>query len=210
MNKYKKSDLSYLYSVNVVTGCFSNVEEALKHIFLIREIFSRFNFFGPLFYLGSEITSDKAFNELEKIKPFTLCLSLECFSNRKRILRERKARISLEAAKEILNKSKDKGFGTHFSYVLGLESLELILEKMEDLLPFINKLPVINIFQPHSPTQRKLLIHEACKLEYFLEDRKELEKIFYKKGFRPRTWGNYRCLWYLKFKDEYLDGPRLP
>jgi hypothetical protein len=210
LNKYEKSDLSYLHRVDVVTGCFGSEKEALEHLCLIRDIFSRYNYNGEIFYFGSEITSERAFDKLKEIEPFALCLSLECFENRDKILRWHKARISLEDAKEILAMCKERGFGTHFSYVLGIEPLELVLEKMEEFLPYVNRLPVVNIYQPHTQGQRKLLVPEANELEYFLAARKGLEKIFGPTGYRPRTWGNYRCLWYLKFQDEYLTGERLP
>lgn len=210
LRKYKKSDLSYLYRVDVVTGCFGSEQDTLDALFLIRDVFSQYGYYGEIFYFGSEITSEHSFQKLEQIKPFSLCLSLECFSNRDKMLREHKARISLKNAKEILSMSKEKGFGTHFSYVLGLEPLGLASEKMEEFLPYINRLPVINLFQPHTQCQRELLIPEANELEYFLNARKRLEEIFGPSGYRPRTWGNYRCLWYLKFQDEYLGGERLP
>jgi hypothetical protein len=210
LKKYGKTDLSYLHRVDVVTGCFGSEEEALNNLYLIRDVFSRYNYNGEIFYLGSEITSEQAFDKLKGIEPFALCLSLECFGNRDKILRWHKARISLEDAKEILGMSKERGFGTHFSYVLGIEPLELVLEKMEEFLPHVNRLPVVNIYQPHTPGQRKLLVPEANELEYFLTARKGLEKIFGPTGYRSRTWGNYRCLWYLKFQNEYLTGERLP
>lgn len=210
LKKYKKPDLSYLYRVDIVTGCYGSEEEVLKMLFLIRNICLRYNYKGEIFYFGSEITSKRAFDRLKEIEPFALCLSLECFKNRDKLLRFHKAGISLEGAKEILNMSKEKGFGTHFSYVLGIEPLEVVLEKMKEFLPYINRLPVVNIFQPHTKDQIKLLTPEASELKYFLDVRKGLEKIFGPTGYRPRIWGNYRCLWYIKFQNEYLIGARLP
>lgn len=210
LGRYYKPDLSHLNRVDVVTGCFGGEGKVLNHLFQVRNIFSKYNFQGEIFYFGSEITSEEGFKKLEKIKPFALCLSLECFENRDKLLRAHKAKISLEHAKEILNISKERGFGTHFSYILGLEPLDIVIEKMKKFLPYINRIPVINLFQPHTDNQNKLIIKDAINLEYFLKARKKLEKIFLSTGYRPRTWGNYRCLWYLKFGNEILYGSRLP
>lgn len=210
LKKYKISNLSNLFRVDIVTGCFGNEEKALAHLFFVRKIFSKFGFNGEIFYYGSEITSKVAFDELETIKPFAFCLSLECFKNRNKLLKKQKGIISLENAKRILEMSKKRKFGTQFSYILGLEPLDFMIEKMKEFLPYINRLPVINIFQPHTPHQKKMLDSNALRLEYFLNARKRLEKIFRNKNYKPRTWGNYRCLWYLKFGKEQLLGSRLP
>jgi len=210
LEKYSRQDLSYLYRLDILTGCFGGEEELVKSLFDVRETFSKYRYRGEIFYFGSEITSKQAFDKLEAIKPFGFCLSLECFSNREKLLKKHKANITLEDAKQILATSKDKGFGTQFSYVLGLEPKEIVVEGMEEFLSLVNRLPVINVFQPHTMEQRKLLVQEARSLDYFLDIRKEMERIFGPTGYRPRTWGNYRCLWYLKFANEKLEGSRLP
>ena len=175
LKKYNKHDLSHLYGIDVVTGCFGGEEKTLNHLTDVREIFSHYNCKSEIFYFGSEITSEMGFNELIKIKPFALCFSLECFENRKKMLRYNKAEISLEAVKEILIFSNERGFGTNFSYILGLEPLDVVISKMKEFLQYINKIPVINVFQPHSFNQRKLIAEDALNLEYFLKARKELE-----------------------------------
>ena len=210
LKKYGKNDLSYLHRVDVVTGCFGSEEEASNNLHLIRDITSKYNYNGEIFYFGSEITSQQTLDKLKGMEPFALCLSLECFEDRDRILKKHKSIISLEHAKEILGGSKEKGFGSQFSYVLGIEPLEVVLDGMEEFLPYVNRLPVVNVFQPHTQAQTKLLAPEAHELEYFLDARKGLEKMFGPTGYRPRIWGNYRCLWYLKFQDERLKGERLP
>lgn len=210
LKKYNKSNLSHLYRVDVVTGCFGSEENVLNHLFKVRKLFSEYKFNGEIFYFGSEITSEGALNALIILKPFSLCLSLECFKRRREFLRHHKASISLKRAKEILDLAKDKDFGTHFSYILGLEPLDLVITKMKEFSAYINRLPVINLFQPHTLHQKKLLHPEALNLDYFLDARKDLEKLFVPFKFIPRTWGNYRCLWYLKFGETCLRDSRIP
>lgn len=210
LKKYEKADLSYLHRLDVVTGCFGDEREVLDHLRMVRDVFSRYNYHGEIFYFGSEITSPQAFDELREISPFSFCLSLECFENRGKLLRHHKAKISLESAKESLGICKKHGFGAQFSYVLGLEPLSVAVRGMEEFLPYINRIPVMNIFQPHAPEQTTLLHPDAREIDYFLNARKALEKVFVNRLLPDRTWGNYRCLWYLKYGNENLDGPRLP
>lgn len=210
LKKYDKPNLSHLYRVDIITGCFGSEEETVRNLHLVRNIFSTYGYNDEIFYFGSEITSEQALDKLKEIEPFALCLSLECFENRSKLLREHKARISSESAKQILGMSKERGFGTHFSYVLGIEPVKVVLKGMEEFSPYINRLPVVNIFQPHTRGQKRLLVPEANEIEYFLNVREGLEKIFNGTDYKPRTWGNYRCLWYLKFQGKDLDGARLP
>lgn len=210
LKNYEKEDLSYLHRVDVVTGCFGGERKTVDNLFLIRDVFSRYNYGGEIFYLGSEITSDEALSELKEIGPFALCLTLECFDKRDDRLKSHKGKIGLDEAKRILGTAQDLCFGSQFTYIAGLEPLTRMLDGMEEFSPYINRLPVINIFQPHNLLQRTLLTTEAEGLEYFLKARKSIKKIFERRGFRPRTWGNYRSLWYLKMDDDILRGERLP
>lgn len=210
LRKYDAHDLSHIHSVATVTGCFDGESEVIDYLSLVRTIFSEFGYKGEVFYYGSEITSKEALDELKKIAPFALCFSLECFENRDSILKPHKGGVSLETAKKVLDMSKDRGFGTNFSYIVGMEPLNVVLGRMEEFLPHINKQPVINIFQPHTRGQRGLLVPEARELQYFLDARQGLEILFVNAGLGPRIWENYRCLWYLNFGLEQINEPRLP
>ncbi|MBI2547160.1 MAG: hypothetical protein HYW23_01800 [Candidatus Aenigmarchaeota archaeon] len=206
----EKADLSHVRQISILTGCFGGEQKVAEHLRLVRKASSRYGFKGELLYFGSEIRSEDALKSLSDASPFGLCLSLECFYNREKILRREKASLTLEQAKAVLSLSKEMGFTTCFSYVLGLESLQAVSDGMKDFAPHITRIPVINIFQPHLPSQSKLLSPEARSLEYFLDARKMLESVFGSIGYKPNTWENYRSPWYLKFGDEYLTGARVP
>lgn len=210
LKKYGKEDLSYLHRVDVVTGGFGGEGKTIENLSLIREVFSDYSYNGEIFYLGSEIATNEGLDALEEIKPFGLCLTLETFKRREELLKDHKCGISLEDAKRILGRSKNKGFGSQFTYILGLEPLDTAINGMEEFYPFVNRLPVVNVFQPHNREQLALRAPEAANLEYFLEARNSIENIFSSKDFRPRTWGNYRSLWYLKYGNVLLTGERVP
>lgn len=210
LRRYGKKDLSYLHRVDVVTGSFGGEEKAIENLSLMRDTLSKYDYNGEIFYLGSEIKTSEGLDSLKKIKPFAYCLTIETFKMRGGILRPHKAENTLEHTKKILNKSKNNGFGTHFTYVLGLEPLDVVTEGMREFSQVVNRLPVINIFQPHDNFQLSLRTPEADNLEYFLNARKSIEGMFNSDDFRPRTWGNYRSLWYLKYGDVTLGGERVP
>ena len=207
---YGLDDLSTLRQVAVLTGCFGGEEQALDSMRNVREIFGKYGFEGELFFFGSEIVSKEGLDRAQEIAPFALCLTLENFGTREEILKNHKERMTLDEAKELLGYAKENGIHTQFSYVLGLETLDVVVEKMKEFEPYVSRLPVINIFQPHSPESAELLHTKAEELEYFLEARKELECIFDPEDYRPRPWENYRSPWYLKYGNRDLTDKRLP
>lgn len=202
-------DLSHLIQVSIVTGCFGSEQKLVEYLKMVKGILTQFGFNGILFYYGSEITSEKSLEELRKINPFTLCVSVECFADRGIILRSTKGRLTSEDIKKILAKAKEYEFGARFSYILGIEPLEVMEFNFVRLLPYINAFPVINVFQIHRG-QENLRFHGAREMEYYLEARKIIEGIFMNTTMRPNPWENYRSLWHLNFGKEYLNDFRTP
>ncbi len=209
LKRYKISDLANLNQVAIVTGCFESEQKLVEYLKMLKTMLDDYDFNGELFYYGSEITTKEALDDLKEIKPFALCLSLECFENRKVILRDIKKRVSIGDANKILERAVENGFRTNFSYILGIESLEAMKKIFEELFSYINRFPVINIFQIHHG-QEKLRYSDAWKMNYYMKARKILEKIFKNTNMRPRPWENYRSLWYLNFDEEGLNDVRTP
>lgn len=211
LQKYNVSDLSYLEQVAVVTGCFGGEKKTLDHLIMVRKVFKDYGYEGELFYFGSEIRSDDALMKLKReAEPFAICISMECFTNRERWLRDIKRDLTINEIKRILKTSLDLGFNTNFSYILGLEPLEVVKKGFEEMLPLINRFPVINVFQPHTDGQEILRYKDAWDIGYYMKARKFLEDMFSGTNMRPRPWENYRALWYLTFGKEKLNGTRTP
>ena len=76
---------------------------------------------------------------------------------------------------------------------------------MNYLKDSISQLPIINIYQIQNNSQAIILDKNATELDYYLQSREELEKIFNNYGFIPKRWSNYRPLWY-----KYYNGKMLP
>jgi len=211
MKKFDVSDLSHLIQIAVVTGCFSSERATVDFLKMARNVLSEFLFKGELLYFGSQIASEKALLELEKIKPLKVCFTFECFDkkNRDYLLKNVKRELRLDTAKKLLTYANDIGIRTNFSYIVGLESLETMKRGFYDFLPYINSFPIVNTLQVHKG-QKGLRHSEAGKVDYYIKARKIIENIFMKTTLRPRPWENYRSLWYLKFGEEFLTDIRTP
>lgn len=207
--KFNLSDFSSLIQVSIVTGCFGSEQKVVDYLKMIRRVLGGYGFRGMLFYYGSEVTSAFKIDELKEVAPFSLCLSVECFAFRDTMLKSTKGRLGLDDVKRILSRAQESGFETSFSYILGIESLDILKPNFIALAPFINRFPTINIFQVHRG-QEFLRITSAWDIDYYLKARKIIESIFIGTVLRPRPWENYRGLWHLKFGKEILDDIRTP
>lgn len=209
LEKWKKPDLSHLIQVAIVTGCFGGENKVVKWLKMAWRVLNEYKFKGELFYYGSEITKESSLDEISNLKPFGLCVSLECFEKRDLILRYTKARLKIEDIKRILKEAMEKGIRTNFSYILGIEPLEVVKKGFVGLAPYINSFPIINVFQLHQG-QEDLRCKEDLNIDYYIDAKKIIEKIFENKKMTPRVWENYRSPWYLQFGEKVLNDIRVP
>lgn len=206
----KNLDFSNLYQVAVVTGCFGSEEEAIDHLKMVNKYFSNRGFNGEFLYIGSEITSEDGLKSLrDEIKNFFLCLSLECFTRREKLLKNIKAKLTLDRAKEVLEISKKLGILCSFTYIIGLDPLEDMVKGLNSFISLINRFPVFQVFQPHWEEHKTLRTPEAEYIDYYLKARKEIESMFIPTNLRPKPWQNYRPLWYFSFADEPINDIRI-
>ncbi len=208
---FNLKDLSRLQQVAVVTGCFTSEAKVVEYFTKLNKILRKKAFKGEIFYFGSQVKSNSALKELSKLKPFGICYSLECFDgkNRKYYLRDIKKEIDIETIKQKFTHCDKLGIRTNYSYIVGLESIETIKKCFNELLPYINSFPIINVFQAHK-WQSRLRHRDANNIVYYIKARKIIEKIYKNNNMRPQPWENYRSLWYLKFNDEFLNDIRTP
>lgn len=209
MKTYKKNDLSKLYQIAVVSGCFPNEKSVVDFLLDLNKMVQRLNFEGDIFYMGSQIQSDEALKKLADIKKFAYCLTLECFQNREKLLKESKSFFTIDRMKDVMQKSIRAGFKTNFTYILGLEELEKVEIGFQEFLDYINSFPIINIFQEHE-YQVGIKNQEALDIEFYLEARKIIERIFKDSDMKPQAWEVCRTLWYTTFENEKLEGIILP
>jgi len=157
---HKLLDLSHILQVAVVTGCFDYEQDVIDFLLLLNSVLEKYKFNGEVFYLGSQITSRESLEKLTPIPKFAYCISLECFENREYFLRDKKQCFILENIIEVLKTAKELGFRTNFSYIVGLEALDIIHKNFSDIIQYINSFPIINIFQEHK--YHKGICHETA------------------------------------------------
>lgn len=208
--KEGQDDASFIEKVTVCTGCFNTEKRALEHMQLVKDVFSAQGFKGSLHYIGSVIRSKEGFDYIARnLSPFELTLTVECFTNRDKVLRRSKASFMPEMMKETLQTAKDKGIEVNFTYIVGLDSYDKMIEELSSFAPLVTRFPLFNGYQPHNSFMQSFQAHGADKIDYYLKARQDIENIFYKTSLRPQSWECYRPLWYFSFADEELKGIRI-
>jgi hypothetical protein len=195
------TNLSHIEQIAVVTGCFRNENIVFDYLFKLRCVSSNLSFNGEILFFGMPLEEQTIIN-LNSIKPFNLCFTIECFENRKNLIRKDKL-SDLKQIKDLMSLSKQLGIKTNFSYILGLDSLDIINTQFPTFLNIINWFPIISIYQ--TDNRRKTLRNNAAfNIDYYLKAREIIEKVFFNSEMRPTTWSNHRSLWREYFGNEYL------
>lgn len=203
-------DLSGLDVITVCTGCFRTPAAAIDHMVSLREAAGRLRFTGHL-HLLSSVVRDRA--DLQRLAdlagPFHLTLTLECFTRRNLLLKDTKASLTLDDACRILDDCAELGIVGDFTYVAGLDPLEVTLSGLRRLADSVTTFPRIQVFQAHNAYMRSARTPAAASVDYFLTIRQEIEPAFARRGLAPRSWENYRPLWYSRFAGRAVEGPRV-
>lgn len=200
----KKIDVSKLIQIAVVTGLFENENSVIEHMGLINEVSKERGFNGELMYFGCQVNTDDALNTLSNLGNFSLIYALDNFSKREMLLSKTKSLITLEMAKDTLLRAKSKKINTSVAYISGIDSLETTINGFNFIKDSLTNFPIINIYQIQTLNQASILDDNAKNLDFYLDSRKEIEKIFKTTNYRPKRWENYRPLWYKYFADEEL------
>lgn len=209
MHKYCFADLSHLVQISVVTGNYRESDNLSHFLLELKRVVHGYRFGGIIFYLGSQIATPEQLKLLTEAQPFGVCFSLEVF-DRRNLLRRDKKSLELKDAYEAMDLARRLGHEVNFSYIVGMEPLQVVEEHFRYFRDHVNKFPTINTFQKHRFQGPTLMDPSADRLEYFLEARQILERLFAETGLRPLPWEDYRSLWFLTFGKEALHGIRTP
>jgi len=142
--------------------------------------------------------------EVKKYQPFSLCYAIDCFTDRNRRLARRKSNYSIPQIIQTLSWALENGFETTFAYIVGIDPLKDVFEWVARLRQYVNRFPIVNIYQIQHPDQKRIMTPEAYNLDYFLKARRIFESIFIQTSLRPHNWENYRSLWTHWFGNEFL------
>lgn len=199
-------DLSNLVRVTICTGCFTSEMKLVEHIISIYRVFQQYGFTKRIRYIGSQIRSEEAMQMIQDAIPFfSLSLTTECFSKREVRMRKEKASLHMEDIKEILARSLAHKFSTNFLYIVGLDELSILQSGVEMLLPYINRMPIFQVMQNYVEKHENERTEEAKTLDYYFQARKFIEKTFANTTMKPRTWENYRSLFYTTYQNKPLE-----
>lgn len=204
------ADLDHVEIVTVCSGCFHTPAAAIDHMTALRRAASAHGFTGHLHLLSSVVRDRRHLEQLaEQAGPFHLTLTLECFTRRELLLKDTKASLTLDEACRILDDCRDLGILGDFTYVAGLDPYEDTVAGLRRLAAHSTAFPRIQVFQAHNDYMRRARNRAAADLRYYLELRRAVEAPYAERGLAPRSWENYRPLWYSTFAGSPVAGPRV-
>nr|WP_145491754.1 MULTISPECIES: hypothetical protein [Streptomyces] len=204
------SDLSEVDVITVCSGCFHNPAAAISHMSDLRRAADRYGFKGRLHLLSSVLREREDLQRLrDSCGPFHLTLTLECFERRSLLLKDSKASLTLDKSAQILDDCRDLDILGDFTYVAGLDSYESAAAGLCQLAPHVSTFPRIQVYQAHNDYMRNARHRDAESLDYYMNLRKVVEQAYAPTGLAPRSWENYRPLWYSTFAEQPVVGPRV-
>jgi len=204
------SDLKHVNVITVCSGCFNSAEGAIRHLCDLRIAAERIGFNGRLHLLSSVVRTRKDLVHLARYAaPFHLTLTIECFERRELLLRSSKASLTLDDACQILNDCAELGLVGDFTYIVGLDPIATTIKGLLRLAEHVTTFPRIQVYQAHNAYMKRFANSQTAALRYFLEVRTAIENRYLERGFAPKSWENYRPLWYKEFSGKPVEGPRV-
>ncbi|HJD80236.1 hypothetical protein [Kitasatospora aureofaciens] len=208
VEQHPRHDLTELREVTVSTGCFERERAAVDHLIGLRDVLSAHGIGARIGFLTSVIRTSGAFEELaERVAPFVLRLTAECFDRRDLLLKASKAALTTEEMPLVLERAMRAGHATSFTYIVGLDRLADLRAGVAELMPFVTEFPNFQVYQAHNSIMAGLRADGSDSLEYYLQARRDIEDIVGPTGLRPVAWECYRPLWYFTFGEEQLVSP---
>jgi hypothetical protein len=203
------ADLSDVETVTVCTGCFLYEHLAIEHLTSVRAAMTSNACSGTLHFLSSVLTTGHGLDQAADLGPFHLTLTAECFTNRPSVLKESKARLDPDAMVRVLAGARDRGITTDFTYIIGLDAADPAVHELEKFVPVTTSFPRFQTFQAHNPFMDVYRTTGSDTIEWHLDMRRRVERLFLDTNLRPRWWQNYRSPWCFTFAGEELPGSRI-
>lgn len=203
------ADLSQVETVTVCTGCFLYERLALDHLTEVRAAMAANRCTGTLHFLSSVLTSEGGMEAAAGLGPFHLTLTAECFTERRQILKESKAKLTPGEMTAALGRAGRRGLTTDFTYIVGLDPIEDAVAHLADFVPVTTAFPRFQTYQAHNAFMDVYRAPGSETIEWHLTMRRRLEELFGPTGLRPQWWQNYRSPWCFTFAGEELTGAKV-
>ncbi|MGX2995522.1 radical SAM protein [Streptomyces sp. JNUCC 64] len=202
-------DLSAVDTVTVCTGCFLYEDLAVEHLTEVRSAMRGNGCTGTLHFLSSVLTSERGLDAAAGLGSFHLTLTAECFTERRQILKESKAKLTPAEMVTALDRAKRRDLTTDFTYIVGLDPLEDAIGNLKRFVPVTTAFPRFQTYQAHNPFMDVYRTPGSETIEWRLSMRRCLEELFEDGGLRPQWWQNYRSPWCFTFAGEELTGAKV-
>lgn len=189
--------LADLEEVTVSASAYDSEQAALADLTTLRTAMASLDMTARIGLLSSVIHSPEAMARLsEAVAPFTLFLNADHDHHDNVVLAD-----TLAAARAA-------GHQTSFTYTVGTDPLDVMREQLLPLAQYTTVWPSLNILQAPTSTEDSGHIAEPeQRLDFFLQARTMLERIFAPTDLVPQPWRCYRGLWYREYAGQPLPGP---
>lgn len=186
-----RRNLGDLSQISIITSCAGTEEGALNLINgYIAEARKR-GFDGKFLFATHELNNEKVIRSLDE--SVILAFTVECFENRGEVMPGRKGEINLDEIRKVLSNASQRGEGSTYFYIFGLDSLDKMKEGFLFLKDSVNVAPTGPNYQP----QGNGFSFPQKSLEYFLEARQIYSEV-HRGLLRFESAQNYRSLWPLE------------
>ncbi|SHN52647.1 hypothetical protein SAMN05660350_00412 [Geodermatophilus obscurus] len=203
--QHPRGNLGELREVTVSTGCFEREDAAVAHLVRLRRALTAHGVGARIGFLTSVVTSGAALEQVaQRVGPFVLRLTVECFTRRDLLLKESKARLHVDEIPAALARARGAGLGASFTYIVGLDPLEALRAGVQTLVEQVSEFPNFQVYQAHNSIMEGLRVADVDPLEFCLAARRQIESIMAPTQLRPAAWECYRPLWYFSYAGEPL------
>ncbi|HZE37389.1 MAG TPA: hypothetical protein VE172_01115 [Stackebrandtia sp.] len=192
--------LSDVEEVTVSAGRYPNEDEAIADLTNLRTAMSSLDMDARIGVLSSVVRTEEAMNRLaDQVAPFTLFLDADYPSH---------GTAEAGPLSQVLAAARGRGHETSFTYTVGNDPLDVMREQLLPLAQYTTVWPSLYILQtPTSDEDAAHIAQPADRLDFFLQARTMLERIFAPTSLVPQPWRCYRGLWYREYSGEPLPGP---
>ncbi|HIW61309.1 MAG TPA: hypothetical protein H9881_02535 [Candidatus Stackebrandtia excrementipullorum] len=192
--------LADLDEVTVTASRYGDEETALTDLSRLRTAMAGLDMTARIGLLSSVVRSKEGLQQLaDHVAPFTLFLDAD---------EEAAGPADDTETAGVLATARACGHDTSFTYTVGVEPLDVMRERLLPLAQYTTVWPSLYILQTADPDGDEDHIAEpADRLDFFLQARTMLERIFAPTSLVPEPWRCYRGLWYREYSGDPLPGP---
>lgn len=190
--------LADIDEVTVSASAYPSEAQAIDDLADLRSAMAGLDMSARIGLLSSAVRSEAGMRRLaEEVAPFALFLDADYPGT------------GQEAPlPEVLANARSCGHDTSFTYTVGNDPLDVMREQLLPLAQYTTVWPSLFILQtPSSEEDAAHIAEPEQRLEFFLQARTMLERIFAPTSLQPQPWRCYRGLWYREYSGEPLPGP---